>query len=92
MNVRSIFRLLSYSPGLVPYTETPGAVRGERLFLKEEHVKAIQQEDTSHTAHMHHLHMEEGHSASWVHQPPRPTDNPAERPGVLELMLMTGMR
>lgn len=85
MNVRSLFRSLSYSNNLVHYSnDGVGA-----LLLDRTHVKALEEEETSRAGH---IHMQEQHHHSWTEKPLRPTDVPYERPGVIELMLMSGRR
>ena len=87
MNVRSLFRSLSFSPNLVPYTTSEGG--GGVLSLDRTHVKALAEEETSRAGH---IHMQEHHHQSWTEKPLRPTDVPYERPGVIELMMMSGGR
>jgi hypothetical protein len=86
MNVRSFFRSLSLSPNLVSYPDTggQGALRIDRA-----HVDVIAREETSRAEH---IHLQEHHHGSWTEKPLRPTDVPYERPGVIELMLMSGSR
>lgn len=86
MNVRSLFRSLSFSNHLAPYA-CDGA--GGAVMLDRMHVKVLEEEETSHAGHVH---MQEHHHQSWTEKPLRPTDVPYERPGVIELMLMSGGR
>ena len=86
MNVRSFFRSLSLSPNLVSYPDTggQGTLRIDRV-----HADVITREETSRAEH---IHQQEHHLRSWTEKPLRPTDVPYERPGVIELMLMSGSR
>jgi len=86
MNVRSIFRSLSLSPNLVSYPDAGGR---SALRLDRTHVDALEKEETSRAEH---IHLQEHHQSSWTEKPLRPTDVPYERPGVIELMLMSGSR
>jgi hypothetical protein len=86
MNVRSFFRSLSLAPGNVSYPDTggQGVLRIDRV-----HVDVLTREETSRAEH---IHLQEHRQPSWTEKPLRPTDIPYERPGVIELMLMSGSR
>ena len=86
MNVRSFFRSLSLSPNLVSYPDTGG---GGALRIDRSHVDVLAREETSRAEH---IHQQEHHHHTWTEKPLRPTDVPYERPGVIELMLMSGSR